>query len=393
MLPAAIADPVPGEHVLDLCAAPGGKSTQIAGRLRGEGLLVSNEIHPARARVLSANMERMGVRNAVVTGEDPARLSPRFPGHFDLVMVDAPCSGEGMFRKEPQASADWSPETVAMCAERQRGILEEAAVMTAPGGRIVYSTCTFARQENEETVLHFLKKHPDFRLETPELLRRGCPGLSEGLPSGDAEERALCRRMVRIWPHRTEGEGHFAALLVRDGERKERGNAAGQGAPGRGNRRRTAGRGGDTARKQEALQLWEEFARSALSQDCALLTACRQYPDHLILFGEELYLLPAGMRLDGLRVLRPGLHLGTVRRGRFVPAHALAMALRPEEAAGILRIVPDSAASAAWLRGESMSAEGPFRGWILVCAGDCSLGWGRSDGRIVKNHYPKGLRV
>ena len=160
-----LADPIPGDRVLDLCAAPGGKTTHIASRLKGKGFLLSNEIHPARAKILSQNVERMGVQNAVVTNEAPERLSPRFPEFFDKIVVDAPCSGEGMFRKDPQAADQWSPDHVAMCAARQGDILDQAAGMLKPGGRMVYSTCTFAPEENEGTVLHFLERHPDFEVE------------------------------------------------------------------------------------------------------------------------------------------------------------------------------------------------------------------------------------
>ncbi len=399
MLPAAIAAPQPGEYVLDLCAAPGGKSTQAAGRLLGQGLLVANEIHPARARILSGNLERMGVRNAVVTNEDPAVLEGRFHAFFDLVMVDAPCSGEGMFRKEPQAVTDWSPETVSMCAARQERILEAAAAMTAPGGRIVYSTCTFAPEEDEEQVLAFLRRHPEFRLETPALLAEGCRGLRPGLSLGDAEDRALCGKMVRIWPHRAEGEGHFAALMVKEGKAMPHvlsgTGPASAGAGTRKDRKKRAGRGaGDKAQVQEALKLWAQFAEDQLTAACSLPAADKLTPADVVLFGEELYLLPAPLRLEGLRVLRPGLHLGTVRKGRLIPAHALAMALGPEECADVYETEAEGPAARAWLRGESLSdSDGTGgRGWTLVCAGGRSLGWGRRAGNMIKNHYPRGLR-
>lgn len=165
MASAALLEPQPGEIILDLCAAPGGKSTQIAGRMQGQGLLVSNEIHPKRAKILSRNIERLGIGNAVVTGEAPAALADRFPGFFHRIMVDAPCSGEGMFRKEEAAITDWSEENVEMCARRQAEILDCAAAMLRPGGRLVYSTCTFAPQEDEETVEAFLARHPEFEAE------------------------------------------------------------------------------------------------------------------------------------------------------------------------------------------------------------------------------------
>jgi len=403
MVPAALAAVQPGEHVLDLCAAPGGKTTQLAADLRGQGLLVSNEIHPERAKILSRNIERLGIRNAVVTNETPERLAERFPYAFDCVAVDAPCAGEGMFRKEPQALTNWSVDNVRMCAERQAQILESAARMTAPGGRIVYSTCTFSPEENEENMLAFLQRHPEFSLRDVRRqpgIRAEEWGFSEGrkrtedgsyVPDPDGP----AGRMVRIWPHRTGGEGHFAAVLEREGSRLPAAAAAAADAPEahegkkmkekqrklRGAKGRRAAESGGGMR--EVTEAWEAFAAEAL----------RKVPEGVpVLFGETLYLLPVQMQTEGLRILRAGLELGNCRKGRFVPAHALAMALQPEEAVNVLRIAADSAASAAWLRGESLPAEGTGRGWTLVCAGNCPLGWGRSDGRIVKNHYPKGLR-
>ena len=182
MIAASLLNPQPGEMILDLCAAPGGKSTQAAARLGGEGLLVSNEIHPARAKILSQNIERMGIRNAVVTNEDSGRLTKYFPAFFDGIIVDAPCSGEGMFRKDETAVTEWSPENVRRCAGRQQEILENAAMMLKPGGRLVYSTCTFAPEEDEQAIGRFLEVHPEFALEeTPDY-----PGLSHGVPAWGA---------------------------------------------------------------------------------------------------------------------------------------------------------------------------------------------------------------
>ena len=214
MIAASLLNPQPGEMILDLCAAPGGKSTQAAARLGGEGLLVSNEIHPARAKILSQNIERMGIRNAVVTNEDSGRLTKYFLAFFDGIIVDAPCSGEGMFRKDETAVTEWSPENVRRCAGRQQEILENAAMMLKPGGRLVYSTCTFAPEEDEQAIGRFLEAHPEFALEeTPDY-----PGLSHGVPAWGAGVTDGIEKTVRIWPHRTEGEGHYAALLRKTGE-------------------------------------------------------------------------------------------------------------------------------------------------------------------------------
>ena len=193
-----VLDPKPGERILDLCAAPGGKSTQIAGRMQGAGLLVSNEIIPSRAKILSQNIERMGVGNCVVCREEPKRLAEAFPVFFDRVLVDAPCSGEGMFRKDETAIAEWSPENVTMCAARQRDILKQAAGMVTPGGVLVYSTCTFSIEENEGTIRDFTKEHPEFTVENVHI---------NGIRGSD--------RTLRLWPHLIEGEGHFIARLRR----------------------------------------------------------------------------------------------------------------------------------------------------------------------------------
>ena len=212
MAPAELLDVQPGMHVLDLCAAPGGKSTQLAAKLAGCGLLVCNEIHPKRAQILAQNIERMGIANALVLNEHPKNLSPRFDGYFDRVLVDAPCSGEGMFRKEEAAVADWSEETVAMCAARQIEILRTAASLLRPGGRLVYSTCTFAPQENEGTISAFLQEHPDFSV-----IPIGSPYFSPGRPDWIADPAAGLEGTARLWPHHLRGEGHFAAVLQKSG--------------------------------------------------------------------------------------------------------------------------------------------------------------------------------
>ena len=199
MAPVFLLDPQPGEKICDLCAAPGGKTTQIAGKMQGKGFLLCNEINPKRAKTLSRNIERMGVANALVTNEHPENLAKRFPGFFDRVLVDAPCSGEGMFRKEEAAVTDWSVETVQMCARRQAEILSSGAELVKPGGRLVYSTCTFAPEENEETIAAFLESHPEFSLEKVD-----APWFT---PAGEGQ--------FRLWPHKLLGEGHFAAKLVK----------------------------------------------------------------------------------------------------------------------------------------------------------------------------------
>ena len=343
MAPVALLDPKPGERVCDLCAAPGGKTTQIAGRMLGQGFLVCNEINPKRAKILSRNIERMGVANALVTNEHPETLASRFPGFFDRVLVDAPCSGEGMFRKEEAAVTDWSQETVQMCARRQREILDSAARLVRPGGRLVYSTCTFAPEEDEETVAAFLEAHPEF---TPEPVE--APWFVPG-------ENAS----YRMWPHKLLGEGHFAAVL-----------------------RKTQGESGEVPACPggKCPKAWESFAKEL---DITLPEG------KAVSFGQSLYWAPMELpELNRLKVLRPGLELGTERKGRFEPAHALALWLKT--CAVTESFPPEGPEMKAYLHGDVVPSG--KKGWCLVQAGGYTIGWGKGDGSVLKNHYPKGLR-
>ena len=343
MAPVALLDPKPGERVCDLCAAPGGKTTQIAGRMLGRGFLVCNEINPKRAKILSRNIERMGVANALVTNEHPETLASRFPGFFDRVLVDAPCSGEGMFRKEEAAVTDWSQETVQMCARRQREILDSAARLVRPGGRLVYSTCTFAPEEDEETVAAFLKSHPEFAPEPVD-----APWFVPG-------ENAS----YRMWPHKLLGEGHFAAVLRKTGGESEDIPAC----PG-----------------EKCPKAWESFAKEL---DITLPEG------KAVSFGQSLYWAPTEQpELNRLKVLRPGLELGTERKGRFEPAHALALWLKT--CAVTECFPPESPEMKAYLHGDVVPSG--KKGWCLVQAGGYAIGWGKGDGSVLKNHYPKGLR-
>ena len=346
MAPVGMLKVCPGEKVLDLCAAPGGKSTQIAAALKGQGLLVCNEIHPARAKILSENIERMGVRNACVTNETPAHLAEVFPEYFDRILVDAPCSGEGMFRKNDEACDQWSPENVKLCAERQQEILDCAAVMLRPGGRLVYSTCTFAPEENEEGMERFLQRHSEFQLlET-----------------------------TRLWPHTIQGEGHFAAVLTKNGSVPEDFESISAGGIQKG-------------LPDKELQEWKAFCKEFLADDWFA-----KHAGSYIKFGENLYLIPENMpNLKGLKVLRPGLQVGEIKKDRFEPSHALALALSPEEVKQVYDLSSTDRLSRAFINGETFPAEGG-KGWHLVCVDGFSLGWGKLAGNIMKNHYPKGLR-
>lgn len=342
----ALLDPQPGERICDLCASPGGKTTQITGRMGGEGFLLANEYSPKRAKILSRNLERMGVGNALVTNESVDRLAGRLGGYFHRVLVDAPCSGEGMFRKEEAAVTDWSQETVEMCARRQAEILQAAAELVCPGGRLVYSTCTFSPEENEETVKAFLAVHPEFSPEPVD-----APWFT---PAGPG--------MVRLWPHKLLGEGHFAAVLRREGSPES-------AAP--------------RIREPEGAALPRDWS------DFAMDLGIRLPPGRAAVFGQTLYWVPREMPgLDGLRVLRAGLELGELKKDRFEPAHALALWLNTCRRE--VSLPPEGPEIQAYLHGDVIPCG--EKGWCLVKAGEYAIGWGKGDGRMLKNHYPKGLR-
>ena len=339
----SLLDPQPGERVCDLCAAPGGKTTQIAGRMKGEGFLLCNEYSPKRAKILSQNMERMGVANALVANETVEHLAKKLPEFFDRVLIDAPCSGEGMFRKEEAAVTDWSQETVEMCARRQADILDAGAQLLRCGGRLVYSTCTFAPEENEMAIEGFLQRHPDFELEDVQAPWFVQVGVGQ----------------FRLWPHKLLGEGHFAAVLRKRGEQEP------SGVPG-------------TAEKLP--KQWLDFAKT-LDIDLPEGKA--------VSFGTTLYWAPAQMPdLKGIKVLRPGLELGEVKKDRFEPAHALALWLKACK--NSISFPADSNQIRAYMHGDVVAAQ--VRGWCVVQVDGYSIGWGKGDGTMLKNHYPKGLR-
>ncbi|MBQ9780390.1 MAG: RsmB/NOP family class I SAM-dependent RNA methyltransferase [Clostridia bacterium] len=387
MIPASLCPPSPGEKVLDLCAAPGGKSTQLAAALGGRGLLVANEIHPQRASILSQNIERMGIKNAVVTNHAPHELVNHFPAFFDKIVVDAPCSGEGMFRKEEQALTMWSQDNVDLCAARQKEILESAAEMLAPDGYLTYSTCTFAPEENEGVILDFLKSHPEFEVIDPVnpavlcciekgLINRGNPDWVTG---GEDYAEQL-RKTVRLFPHHADGEGHFAALLHKSSDApvavsnsREKGKRKG--------RDKESGKGQITTDK--AFKLFEAFICDVTTEDLDGVPC---------LFGDQLYLCPHELPAPpkALRILRHGLHLGTVVKGdRFEPSHTLALALDKGKAQKTLSV--DLPTAQIYLHGDVLPC-GNEKGWHLIVLDGFALGWGKANGGMMKNHYPKGLR-
>ena len=342
MIPAAVLNAQPREHILDLCAAPGGKTTQNALRMAGQGMIVCNEPIGDRARILSRNVERMGVTNAIVVSAWPEKLADVWPEAFDAIQCDAPCSGEGMFRRHPETRDEWNPESPAGCAKRQGDILDSAAVMLRPGGRMVYSTCTLNKIENEGVVEAFLLRHPDFELMPFEL-----PGLSA--PQG----------MLTIYPHRIKGEGHFVALLRRKGD----GRAVWQTASPK------------NAPDKAAMKVLQEFLPGQQAN---------------LFFGNELRYCPDFPELSkakGVTVLRSGLHLGTVKGKVFIPDHAWAVS---NAAPAVPRVHLTEEEAWLYLNGQVIPADG--KGWVLACYAGLPLGWGKVSDGMMKNHYPKGLR-
>lgn len=394
--------PQPGERVLDLCAAPGGKSTQAAGKLGQRGLLVSNEIHPVRAKILSQNVERMGIGNAVVTNEDSRRLLEYFPEYFHKIVVDAPCSGEGMFRKDETARQEWSRDNVRLCAHRQAEILDNAAGLLMPGGRLVYSTCTFAPEENEGSIQGFLDRHPEFYIEdvgTP----TGFEGFGRGKPQWIHGGRQELSRTFRIWPHKTEGEGHYLAVLRKRGVYADRED----GKYNKKDKRHKPSKKSAGLSAGTSIDIWRASAAEFLEKAVFSETDASYDPilaaDDIRLFGDELYMVPSDMvDMKGLKVLRAGLDLGTWKKNRFEPSHGLALYLKRDMVKQWISLPGDGELIQRYLRGETIDTEQlqtescdscfEKNGWVLMLVDGCSIGWAKLVGGTLKNHYPKGLR-
>lgn len=420
MSPAEALKVEPGDRVLDLCAAPGGKSTQIAGKLQGKGILVTNDISADRTKVLAKNIELYGVRNAVVLNETPERIAKTFPHFFNKIVIDAPCSGEGMFRKDEDMIRQWEKHSIDKCTLMQRDILRTAASLLAPGGTIVYSTCTFAPEENEGMITEFLLNNDEFAvvpLSTDSGFSSGrpewIPDPLEGavIPDDIKAQTAGCGR---LWPHKIEGEGHFLAVLRHNGEDVNIslddhyiGSNEKDRSPGplkeRSNRdqSRIARKAGKSINKQgkkgldegEMIETWSAFAHEQLvigSQEQALL------------FGGNVYLSPLSKeKLDGLKTVRPGWYVGTSKNGRFQPGHPLATALKPDEAARVLDLSSHDTEAVRYLKGETLEipesrivrSDGVSpKGYVLVTVDGYSLGWGKWLDGMLKNDYPAGWR-
>ncbi len=390
MTPGEMLPVEPGDRVLDLCAAPGGKSTQLGARLEGKGMLLANDVSTSRARALLKNLELAGVPNICVTGETPERLAEAFPEFFDKILVDAPCSGEGMFRRDDEMVKDWAARGPAYYAPLQRQILAEAVKLLRPGGYLLYSTCTFSEDEDEGTVKETLKRFPELELIPLDIGR--VPGAcgSFGL-SG----------CMRLFPHKIKGEGHFLALMRKGGgearqeareDRNVQGKAAKAGnAPSADIRCVRAASG--SARGRRTAQAPDDLA------ELTAFLGQLQIPipqERLLVRPEGVYLLPEGIsKLPSLRFLRTGLLLGELKRGRFEPSQALAMALKKEHFSPCVDLSMEDERVIRYLKGETLtlkSGEGPVEGWCLVCAGGFPLGWAKGNKTTLKNKYYPGWR-
>ncbi|MFF2481589.1 RsmB/NOP family class I SAM-dependent RNA methyltransferase [Paenibacillus sp. NPDC058071] len=441
MAPVELLDVQPGHRVLDLCAAPGGKSTQIAGKLQGRGVLVSNDNASERTKALAKNIELAGVRNAVVLNAEPSALIPAFRGWFDRILIDAPCSGEGMFRKDDSMIAGWEKHSVERCSVMQRDILRDAALLLAPGGVIVYSTCTFSPEENEAQIAAFLAANPHFELLPSEHdfgWRPGNPDWAgEAKDELDAERLASIAGTVRLWPHLLEGEGHYAAVLrkredsgeakppaemeertvetkalsVSDNDRSRSRGKKDRLALQAGEKRHAGKAGGNlkgrgasrpVERTEDAAASWLQFAQ-------ANLTGSGWDEGKIVAFGSRVYLQPQELpSLDGVRVVRAGWYVGEAERGRFEPSQALAMGLQKQWAKRSIRFSSEDPAVIRYLKGETLFVEpeavelvegdsdrnkAALRGYVLVCVEGYPLGWGKySDGGMLKNELPAGWR-
>lgn len=348
MSPAATLPIAEGDIVLDLCAAPGGKTTQLAARLNGTGLLVANDISAGRAKTLLKNVELAGIRNAIVMSETPEKMAKRLPAFFDKILVDAPCSGEGMFRKEPDMVKSWDAEMLEFCRTEQAKILEECAAMLKAGGMLLYSTCTFSPEENEKSIGDFLENHPEFHL----LPIAKENGFAAGLPPYED--------CARLYPHHLKGEGHFLALLQKQEIEDAKAVSLEEG------------------KWTKQMEAFADFAKEVLTE----------LPKGIYkIYGDGLYLLPEGTpKLDKLRVLRTGWLLGTLKKDRFEPSQAFAMGLKKEEVKQAEDFPLADERVIRYLKGETVEAEGKD-GWTLVCVDGFPLGWAKRQKGRLKNKY------
>ncbi len=370
MTPASLLPVKPGDKVLDLCAAPGGKSTELAARLKGEGVLIANDISNSRAKALLKNIELFGVKNAIVVSEAPSKLVNYFEGYFDKILVDAPCSGEGMFRKSPSIMKNWEQYGVEYYNKLQKEIILSAAKMLKPGGSMLYSTCTFSPEENEGTIRFLLEQYPEFHVVDPlkgmDTEKVSYEGFAPGRPEwvNGPEELKNC---IRLWPHRIPGEGHFITLLEK--------SPAANGQISYDETKEKVVLSGEALEFMGKIGLSGEIKRIHVRED-------------------KLYLLPKDIpNLKGLRILRQGLFLGEMKKNRFEPSQALACALESRDYNQLINLSADDPDTVKYLKCETIHLEGDYReGWNLVCVDGYPLGWGKLSDGVLKNKYLPGWR-
>ena len=365
MVPASRLPVFEGERVLDLCAAPGGKATELGSRLRGTGVLMANDISTSRARGLLKNLELFGIGNVMVSSENPEKLRKQFPGYFDKILVDAPCSGEGMFRKDPSMIRAYLEKGPDYYVKIQEELLDQAVDMLKPGGMLLYSTCTFSIKEDEQVVRHCLKHHRDMHL----LPMEWCEGFAEGKEIDEIRELSGC---VRIFPHRVNGEGHFAALL-------------GKVDPGK-----SVPESSIPSKKRAVPAAWAEFEEEYLTEPFLSET--------IVSIEDRLYALPEHvLPQKGIRYLRTGLYLGDVKKKRFEPSQALAMALKRNQCKSILSLPASDERTIRYLKGETLELSEEesknLGSWCLVCVDGYPLGWGKWINGSLRNKYYSGWRM
>ncbi len=366
MTPANMLPVEPGDRVLDICAAPGGKSTELAAKLKGKGVLFSNDISNSRAKALLKNIELFGTKNAVVLSEAPGKLTERFTGYFNKILIDAPCSGEGMFRKSPAIMKNWEQYGTEYYHKLQLEIIDAVVPMLAPGGMMVYSTCTFDPYEDEGSIDYILKKWPDMHVVRPE---KPYERFGWGRPELVGSDREEIRNTVRLWPHLLEGEGHFSALLKRD-------DAPGKGFAG-------------TYECMKAPKLPEEVTDFLKSVKLDLPV------ERMEIRENRVYLVPEGVpELKGLRIMRTGLLLGEAAKKRFEPSQALACALKASEYDNVYSLKSDDEDVIRYLKCETIEAKRDVKdGYVLVCVDDFPLGWAKASRNVLKNKYLPGWRM
>ncbi len=369
MTPASRIPVEPGERVLDVCAAPGGKATELGAKLKGEGVLIANDISNSRARGLLKNLELFGIGNMMVISEEPGKLVEYFPEYFDKILIDAPCSGEGMFRKDKKMVKAWEEHGPEFFSKLQRSIITQAAAMLKPGGMILYSTCTFDPLENEKTVEYLLETCPEFKICDME----GYEGFCEGIPKYVENHSEEYRKTVRIFPHKMQGEGHYLALVKKGDDNTERKNEK-------------------TAKPKSGAKKLPEELEQFLKE-----LAWDVDKSRLDIREERVYYMPENLpMLKGVRFLRSGLLLGEVKKNRFEPSQALAMCLKKEEYPRILDLPVSDDRVIKYLKGETLDVEDitsrKEKGWYLVCVDGYPLGFGKLANQTLKNKYLPGWR-